>query len=339
VVRLGFVGSGYMGQVAHLANYAALDGVELVALADPKQRQAEMVALHYGIGTVYGSHQDLAEDPSIDAVVAILPHAANAAVVKDLLAAGKHVIVEKPLAVSAAQGRELAEAAGHAGRHLCVGYMKRFDPGSRWARDAVASWSGDNPRPTFARAHCFGGDWICGNTDMISSGEPYPALKIDSDGPEFLSTEMRREFQTFTNIYIHNLNLLRFVLGRELEVLSVTTHKGSRVIALAAGDALVTLECGWMGVQWWDEVTTVYFEDGYVDLRTPPPMLRNVPAQVERYSATDSQKTSPVPAWQWAFRNQAAEFLATIRGEIEPVNTAADAVKDLEVAEAIFRLL
>ncbi len=339
MVRLGFVGTGYMGQVAHLANYASVEGARLVAVADPKQRQAELVAHRYGIERTYADHRALADDPEIDAVVAILPHAANAAIVKDLLAAGKHVMVEKPLAVSAAQGHELAEAAARAGKHLCVGNMKRCDPGVRWARDAIAGWTGPNPQPTFVRAHCFGGDWICGQIEMINSGEAYPAMTIESDGPEFLDAAGRQDFQMFTNIYIHNINLLRYLLGCELEVLSATSHSGRKLIALAAKDALVSLECGGMQVQWWDEVTTVYFGDGYVDLKTPPPMLRNVPAQVEAYSSTDGRKVSPVPVWQWAFRQQAADFVATVRGEMAPVNPASEAVRDLEVAEAVYRLL
>lgn len=339
MVRLGFVGTGFMGQVAHLQNYAALDGVRLVGIADPKRKQAEMVAHRYGIERVYADHRQLAADGEVDAVVAILPHAANAVVVKDLLAAGKHVITEKPLAVSAAQGHELAEAAAKAGKHLCVGNMKRFDPGVRWAREAISSWTGEGPEPTFVRAHCFGGDWICGKVEMIHSDEAYPALELESDGPEFLSPEMRQDFQMFTNIYIHNINLLRYILGCEIEVLSATAHAGRKVVAFAAKDALVSLECGGMSGQWWDEVTTVYFGNGYVDLKTPPPMLRNVPAQVERYSAADGTKVSPVLPWHWAFRAQAEEFVATVRGDIPPVNPASEAVRDLEISEAIYRLL
>ncbi len=339
-VKLGFVGCGFMGQIAHLANYATVEGCRLVAIADPKHEQARRVAARYGVEKTYADHVALAADPEVDAVVAILPHTANGPIVKDLLKAGKHVIVEKPLASSAAQAREMAEAAADAGVHLIVGNMKRHDPGVEWARMAVASWDGDPQEPTFVRAHCFGGDWLCGaGASMVRSDEPYPPMRVECTGPEFLDDDGRVAFQTFTNIYIHNINLVRFLLDEELEALSVTSHGTNRVITLAAGKTLVSLECGSMGGQWWDEVTTVYWPNGYVDVKTPPPMLRHVPATVEKYTASDGRKETPVLPWVWSFRAQAQAFVETVRGDREPVNPASEGVRDLEVAEAIFRML
>lgn len=336
-VNMGFVGCGFMGQLAHIANYDKLPGCRMVAVADPRRELASKVAAKYGIERVYRNHRELAADDDVEAVAAILPHMANGPVTMDLLSAGKHVIVEKPLASSASEGRAMAEAASKAGKHLLVGYMKRFDAGVQWARDAVAEWSAEGQGPSFVRAHCFGGDWLCGIEAPLASEDPYPQVAIATDGPEFLSPEGRQAFQQFTNIYIHNLNLVRYVVASDMRVLSATRHGPRMLVALAAGDALVSLECGGMRCQWWDEVTTVYFEDGYVDLRTPSPMLRNVPAQVERYRGGLGMRETPVPAWTWSFANQAAAFVAAVRGEIEPVNSAADAVRDLELAEDIFR--
>jgi len=337
-VRMGFVGCGFMGQLAHIANYASLPGCRLIALADRRTELARKVASRYGIERVHADHLELAADPGVDAVAAILPHLANGKVAKDLLAGGKHVILEKPLAGSAKQGREMVEAAKAAGKHLCVGYMKRFDPGVWWAKDAIATWEGDRKTPTLVRAHCFGGDWLCGIERPIGSSDPYPPLGIETDGPEWLDSEGRQQVQWMANVWSHNINLVRFLLGEDLKALSVTDHGPCSVIGLAAGDTLVSLEVGGMSGQWWDEVTTAYFADGYVDLKTPPPMLRNVPAEVERYRAATGLKDSPVPAWQWSFRNQAEAFLRTVRGEEEPVNAGADALKDLEVIEDVFRL-
>jgi predicted dehydrogenase len=326
-----------MGQLAHIANFASLPGCRLVAVADRRRGLAEKVAARYGIERVYGDHRELAAADDIDAVAAILAHPANARVAKDLLAAGKHVLVEKPMAVSADQGRELVEASRAAGKHLVVGYMKRSDAGVEWARDAIRGWDGDTA-PTLVRAHCFGGDWICGIEGPIGTDEPYPQLDIESDGPAWLSPEERQQYQTYANVWIHNINLVRYLLARELSVLSVTDHRGYSVVTMSAGDTLVSVESGGMSSQWWDEVTTVYFPDGYVDVKTPPPMLRNVPAQVERYRAKLERKDGPVAAWTWAFRNQADNFLKAVRGDMPPVSSAEDGLADLEVIERMFRV-
>lgn len=337
-VRMGFVGCGFMGQIAHIANFSALPGCRMVAVADPREDIAAQVAARYGIQRVYGSHRELAMDDQVDAVAAILPHIANGPVAKELLKAGKHVLVEKPLAVSVKQGQEMVRAAQEAGVHLCVGYMKRFDAGVRWAREAIQAWLQEGTAPTLVRAHCFGGDWVCGNDERITSDEPYPALEIEAAGPDGWDEEAQQDVQAFANIYAHNLNLVRFLLGSEMSVLAVTPHRGSMLVALSAGDTLVSLECGGIACQWWDEVTTTYFPDGFVDLKTPPPLLRNVPASVQRYrSVPDALTESPVLPWTWSFRNQAQAFLDTVRGEIEPVNSGADAVRDLELIEEIIR--
>jgi predicted dehydrogenase len=337
-VRMGFVGCGFMGQVAHIANFSALPGCKMVAVADPREDMAAQVAARYGIQRVYKDHTEMAQDSEVDAVAAILPHVANGPVAKDLLGAGKHVLLEKPLAVSVKQGQEMADAAAQAGVHLCVGYMKRFDAGVRWAREAIGSWASEDKTPKFVRAHCYGGDWICGNNEPIMTEESYPPLKVESGGPEDMDDEAKQDVQMFANIYSHNINLVRFLLGGEMTVLSVTPHADRMIVALAVGDTLISLECGGMACQWWDEVTTTYFGDGYVDVKTPSPLLRNVPASVERYRAgDDGMRESPVLPWTWSFRNQAEAFLNTVRGEVEPVNTAADAVKDMELIEDIIR--
>ena len=71
-VRLGFVGAGYMGQLAHIANYATIGDCELVALAEGRAETAKAVAEKYGIQEVYVDHHSLLEKAEIDAVVGIM---------------------------------------------------------------------------------------------------------------------------------------------------------------------------------------------------------------------------------------------------------------------------
>src|ERR671930_524132 len=69
-VRIGFVGAGFMGQLAHIRSYALLtEECELVALAEPRQRTAELVAARYGIGRVYRDHRELLESERLDGIV------------------------------------------------------------------------------------------------------------------------------------------------------------------------------------------------------------------------------------------------------------------------------
>ena len=160
-IRLGFVGAGYMGQLAHIQNYWKLPGVELVALAEGRPKTAELVARTYGIKEIYPHHSKLLANAPVDAIVAILPFSLNAEIVEDALNAGKHVLTEKPITNTSAKGRELVALSSRKKLIYQVGYMKRFDPAVRWAKAKLAEWktSGAFGELQSFRIWCSGGEW------------------------------------------------------------------------------------------------------------------------------------------------------------------------------------
>jgi hypothetical protein len=87
-IRIGFIGSGYTGQRAHIANYATLPDVELTALAEGRRETAKAVAQRYGIKTTYSNHKEMLEKAKLDAVVAIMHFNLHHAVVPDILEKG-----------------------------------------------------------------------------------------------------------------------------------------------------------------------------------------------------------------------------------------------------------
>src|SRR5260221_9951806 len=115
-VRIGFVGAGFMGQLAHTRSYALLrDECELVALAEPRQHTAELVAARYGIGRVYRDHRELLDSEQLDGIVAAQHFTHHAALLPDLSGGGAHLFTEKPLAPRPSTGNRLANLARAAG--------------------------------------------------------------------------------------------------------------------------------------------------------------------------------------------------------------------------------
>ncbi|MCC5876274.1 MAG: Gfo/Idh/MocA family oxidoreductase, partial [Candidatus Sumerlaeia bacterium] len=139
-VRLGFIGCGFMGQLAHLANHARLPGVELAALSDLRPRTPHAVAEKYGIPRVYQRHTDMLKAGDLDAVVAIMNFACHADVVPDVLNAGLHLFTEKPAAVRPETASRHAEMARKRNLVYHVGYMKRCDPASIRMREIIRKW-------------------------------------------------------------------------------------------------------------------------------------------------------------------------------------------------------
>ncbi len=120
------IGTGVMGR-NHVRVLRELDGTELVGVADADLEAACKVADANGTRG-YGSHSELLEREHPDAVIVAVPTIAHHAVVMDALAAGCHVLVEKPIAATLAEADELVAAAAAAGRVLAVGHIERFNP-------------------------------------------------------------------------------------------------------------------------------------------------------------------------------------------------------------------
>ncbi|MCC6240951.1 MAG: Gfo/Idh/MocA family oxidoreductase [Phycisphaerales bacterium] len=130
-LRFGIIGLGRIG-VQQLQCVANLSGLKVTAVAEPHVR----VGLPQGL-THFTQWEHLLADPRIDAVSICTPHHTHEQMVEAALKAGKHVLVEKPLAMSAARGRNLLEMARQLRRVLMVELTHRFYPAFQDARKFV----------------------------------------------------------------------------------------------------------------------------------------------------------------------------------------------------------
>src|SRR5690348_8944540 len=106
-VRLGYVGCGFMAQKVHLPNFASIPECRLVALAEVREDLGQAVQAQYGIPRLYRTHQELAADPEIEAVALSAGYSLQGEMARDLLRAGKHVFMEKPMATTVAQAEAI----------------------------------------------------------------------------------------------------------------------------------------------------------------------------------------------------------------------------------------
>lgn len=123
-VRVAVVGAGSMG-ANHARVYAGLKGVELVGVVDADADRAAAVAASFG-GEAFASLAEL--EGRVDAASVAVPSSLHLEVGRELFALGIHCLVEKPLAVTPADGLALAQSAADAGRTLVVGHIEQFNP-------------------------------------------------------------------------------------------------------------------------------------------------------------------------------------------------------------------
>lgn len=343
-IKLGMVGCGMMGQFAHLRNYVALDGCEVVALAELRPRLRERVAERYGIPRVYPSHRELLGDPEVEAVCAILPPHLTGPLGIDVLAAGKHLVTEKPMASSVEEAEDMVRLAREHGVHHQVGFMKAYDEGVELARGLIADWrdSGDFGDFTFVRAHCFCGGWTHNfGQDVLRTDEPVPPTDLTLRPPAWMTPDEVRELGAFTNVYSHNLNLVRVLFGESPTL--VSAHRGPKgcyVVVLDFDGVTVCLELGHLTRNRWDEETKAYFRHGWIELLTPSPLEVNAPATVNVYRARDAHSvTHHMPHWTWAFRRAAEAFIHSLQTDAEPRTSGRFCLGGVRLVEDIFRRL
>jgi D-xylose 1-dehydrogenase (NADP+, D-xylono-1,5-lactone-forming) len=125
------LGAAWIADRALLPAIDAAGGSELLAIASRSPRRARALARRHRIPRVHGDYAELLADPDVDAVYVPLPNSLHLPWTLRALAAGKHVLCEKPLALNATEAVEMAEAARASGRLLMEAAMYRFHPRMR----------------------------------------------------------------------------------------------------------------------------------------------------------------------------------------------------------------
>jgi predicted dehydrogenase len=133
-LRVGVVGVGVMGS-NHARVFAGLPGTELVGVADPDRKQAEFVARTLGC-VAFSDVSELIER-DVDAITIAAPTHLHRDIALHCISRGIHVLVEKPIASTVEEGREIIAAARRAGVTLMVGHVERFNPAVEAIKDAI----------------------------------------------------------------------------------------------------------------------------------------------------------------------------------------------------------
>ncbi len=343
-LRIGFVGTGGMGQCAHLRNYAHLPECEVVALAEIRPGLGQQVAARYGIPHTYVSWEEMVGKERLDALVAPQQFTMHGSLLPALLSTGLPVLSEKPLASSVEAGERIAAAERENGKFLMLGYHKRSDPATMYAKEQIEAFqaSGELGRMTYVRLTMPPGDWVAnGFWDCITSDEPMPALELDPPSPG-MDAQAHTEFVRFVNYYIHQVNLLRHLLGAPYHIVHLAKNNTLLAIEAESGVAgVIEMEPYSTSIDW-HEQALVCFEHGYIKLELPAPVAVNRPGRVEVFKdpggGAAPLAVSPTLPWNHAMRQQAVNFLRAVRGEIAPLCTAAEALQDLQNAMEYLRL-
>lgn len=127
----GVLGNALIGRACVIPAIQKSHNGTVIALGSSHPDAAEEVVEQHNIPTLYDSYDAVVDDPNIDAVYIPLPNHLHMPWTLKALAAGKHVLCEKPIALNAAEARQMADAAQAADRLLMEAFMYRFHPRSQ----------------------------------------------------------------------------------------------------------------------------------------------------------------------------------------------------------------
>ena len=210
-LRVGIVGLGRLGQRHAHALAFNTPNCQLVAACSPVEAERDYAATQLGIQAIYSDFYALLKDPNVDAVVLVTPTSLHADQTIAALQAGKHVFVEKPLALNVPDCEKvLAVAEKHPAQVAMVGFVRRFDPSYRSAFQSVEA--GDIGRPFLVRSQ------TCD--------------KNDPDG--FFVKFAPTSGGIFMDCSVHDIDLARWLLGRPKALRAFATgtialHPGLRL--------------------------------------------------------------------------------------------------------------
>ncbi|MDP6554485.1 MAG: Gfo/Idh/MocA family oxidoreductase [Pirellulaceae bacterium] len=136
LLRWGIIGTGRFGRI-HAKAIQALPGLELVAMSNRSSERLDQAVSDFQVPHSYPDFEQLLVDPNVDAVSITTHWRDHFEITKAALAAGKHVLLEKPMAESAEQCNELVELARQAEGRFMVAHICRFDPRVTLAKAAI----------------------------------------------------------------------------------------------------------------------------------------------------------------------------------------------------------
>ncbi len=348
-VRFAYVGAGFVAQRIHIPNFSSLSNCQFLALAEARPELGREVAARYGIPRVYTSHEQIAADPEIEAVGVSGPYALQGAIAEDLLRAGKHVFMEKPMAVSAVRAESIVAAEKASGKRLMVGYMKRYDPGNLLLKRHADRWraSGEMGRLLLARNHGFGGNWVYAQDPNVPETKSVDAAPPAPDEcPAWLPANRKGSYLGYLQQWTHNVNLIRFFLEQDAEKPSIVSvdlddDGMTGLLTLRIGGVRSVIESAYTRFHGWEEHTQLYFEGGWLRTEAPPLMQKEQSASVEIYRAAQggnpAQRVAEFAPPAWSYREEAKHFLHGVQSGEPFASSASDTLADVRLFEEVYR--
>lgn len=351
-MRVGIVGCGEAAQILHLPSlYQLADKFVVTALCDVSQTILQGVGDHWNVGKRFQDYRELVQQEDVDIVLVANPNAYHADVTLAAIAAGKHVLVEKPMCVTFREADAIIAARQKAGVVVQVGYMRRYAPAFVRACQLVKALDAIR----LARVYDVLGRnaLIIGPTSRVIRGQDIPQdiLAETSARQNHLITEaigdapaeLRAAYGLLLGLSSHDLSAMRELLGMPQRVLYAAQRKGGQYLSAAFdyGSYVCQFETGVDLIPRFDAGLQVYGDRTVIRVLYDTPYVRNLPIRLVVTSATESgvSEQNEHPGWGDAFVIEWEALYDNIQHQRTPKTSPEDFRQDLELFKAMIDLM
>jgi predicted dehydrogenase len=346
-LRVGVIGCGLIAQVMHLHYLRELaDRFEIAALCDVSQDLARACAGDYGVPRIFTRWQDLLAAP-LDAVL-ILTSGSHAPIAIAAAEAGKHMLIEKPMCFSVAEGQAMIEAARRAKVTLMVGYNKRYDPAFRRLGEEMRGLSDlrllrvttlESPlQPYVAHYRLHKAQPLA--PELAAAFEADNKARITAAIGEADPLARHAYHLVLLDSMVHEFNAVRGILGEpdRLDFADIRENGLTAVLRYGAAECIIA----WVdlpGIARYEMELAFYAPDRRLTLSFPSPFLRSMPTLLH---IEDGEPASPrawrseqVVSYAESFKEELIHFHDCVTGGKPPLTSGEDAIRDIALCEAV----
>jgi len=308
LLRIGVLGCGPISQIAHFDAIRKSRNAELYAICDlADDLRARMAAIHEPRKT-YARFEEMLADPEVEAVIVAVADQFHVPLSLQAIAAGKHVLVEKPLGVSVEECDKLREQVDKTKLVFQIGNNRRFDPGISFAQQFVQKELGQ--MMAFKA-------WYCDSTyryTMTDNLQPIPLQSAQARRPEGNPKSEKRRYFILTHAS-HLVDTARFLGGELVSVRARLSEKFGAycwfIEAEFASGALGHLDLTIPVRGDFEEGFQIYGEHGSVNGKVYLPWFHKS-SVVECFSTKDGQFHRPLGEDAHTYKRQIEGFADTI---------------------------
>ncbi len=323
-VRLGLIGAGSIVQLRHLPFLRNYSEVEVVAIADIDRVKAVAIAERFGIKHPYRQAEDLLGRDDIDAVLISTPNNSHLSMVLAAFSAGKHVLVERPLARNYSEAKRMVRAAERSHCSLMVAMNHRFRPDSLILQNLISK--GELGKVYHIRA-----GWMRKQGSKRRSS--WMLKRLFSGGGVMMDLGIQ---MLDLSLWMMGMPEVECVFARQYNyILQAEVEDYINVCLMLKGDASLSLESGWeIPATSSIAYTVVHGEAGTAWLN---PLVIHRMVRGELIEINPGKQHSPMELYIKSYENEMRHFVESVRDGREPVCSGREGLEVMKVVDMIYK--